>query len=112
DWRAFVLVSGEGLPSKITLVLPEGFSARVDRSSWELPAVFTLLSRLGAVARSDMEQALNMGVGMVALVDADDASAVVRALDDLGIDGWVAGEVGVAGDFGGPGSVTLAGNYG
>jgi len=112
DVHAFSHITGGGLAANVMRVLPSGVSAQLRRESWELPAVFTVLSRLGAVARADMEQALNMGVGMVALVDADDASAVVQTLDELGIDGWVAGEVGAAGDYGGPGSVTLAGNYG
>src|SRR5699024_821348 len=110
--RAFSHITGGGLAANIMRVLPDDVSARVERSSWELPAVFTVLSRLGAVARPDMEQALNMGVGMAAIVSAADGSAAINILNEHGIGAWVAGEVGAAGVYGSAGSVTLEGTYG
>jgi phosphoribosylformylglycinamidine cyclo-ligase len=44
-----------------------------------------------------MFRAFNMGVGMVAVVPAEEAQAVVGALQASGESAWVAGEI-VAGD--------------
>lgn len=112
DVHAFSHITGGGLAANIMRVLPGDVSAHVDRGSWQLPAVFTVLGRLGAVARTDMEQALNMGVGMVAIVGAHDAPAAVETLHDHGMDAWIVGEVGADGRYGSPGSVTLEGTYG
>ena len=40
-----------------------------------------------------MERVFNMGVGMVALVGADDADRALRLLADRGIPAWAAGSV-------------------
>jgi len=80
---------------------------RLDRSSWTPAPVFTLVGELGGVAQADLDQALNMGVGMVAIVPADAADAAVALLGEHGVDAWVAGEVAAAGIHGTGGSVTL-----
>ena len=48
--------------------------------SWTVPPLFRVLQREGGVERDEMFRAFNMGVGMVAVVAADDADAVVREL--------------------------------
>jgi phosphoribosylformylglycinamidine cyclo-ligase len=58
------------------------------------------------VEQSELERTLNMGVGMVAVVDADAVDPAVRLLADQGVDAWVCGET-VPGD----GSVLLEGSY-
>jgi phosphoribosylformylglycinamidine cyclo-ligase len=92
-------------------VVPESVSVRVDRSTWELPPIFSLVQTVGNLAQSDIEEALNIGVGMVALVPADAADAAVQALDQHGIHAWHAGEVGDAGAHGEGGTVTLDGSH-
>ncbi len=82
-------------------------SVRIDRSTWTRPAIFDLVSDLGEVSQHDLEEALNIGVGMVALVDPDDADAAVRLLGEHGVQAWVAGEVAEAGGHGPGGTVTL-----
>ena len=54
-------------------MLPAGLAATVDRSTWTLPAVFTMVGELGAVAQDELERTLNMGVG--------DAKVESKALD-------------------------------
>ena len=49
--------------------------ATVDRSTWELPPIFKLVAELGNVPLADLERTLNLGVGMVAIVDAAGADA-------------------------------------
>ena len=55
-----------------------GRFARVDRSTWTPPAIFELVRELGRVPVADLERTLNLGVGFVAVVPADQADAVVR----------------------------------
>lgn len=95
--RGLAHITGGGLLENVPRVLPSGVSARFDLSSWTVPAVFRVLAREGGVEEREMYRAFNMGVGMVAIVRAEDALAVVADLESAGERAWVAGEI-VAGD--------------
>lgn len=101
-------VTGGGLAANLERVVPDSVSVRLDRSSWTPAPVFSLVGELGAVAQADLDQALNMGVGMVAIVAPDAADAALALLAEHGVDSWVLGEVGAADVHGVGGSVTLA----
>ncbi|SKB07965.1 phosphoribosylformylglycinamidine cyclo-ligase [Aeromicrobium choanae] len=100
-------ITGGGLAANLERVLPDSVSVRLDRSSWTPAPVFGLVGELGKVAQADLDLALNMGVGMVAIVPADAADAAVALLGEHGVDAWIAGEVAAAGTHGAGGSVTL-----
>ncbi|MBA4607838.1 phosphoribosylformylglycinamidine cyclo-ligase [Aeromicrobium sp. Marseille-Q0843] len=101
-------ITGGGLAANLERVLPDSVSVRLDRSSWTPAPVFGLVGELGKVAQADLDLALNMGVGMVAIVPADAADAAVALLGQHGVDAWIAGEVAAAGTHGAGGSVTLS----
>ncbi|HET8560823.1 MAG TPA: phosphoribosylformylglycinamidine cyclo-ligase [Marmoricola sp.] len=103
-------VTGGGLAANLERVLPGSVTATVDRSTWALPPVFALVRDTGGIAPEDLERTLNCGVGMVALVGAQDAEGAVAVLSGHGIDAWVAGEVSAAGADDG-GRVRLVGGY-
>ncbi|QIK84491.1 phosphoribosylformylglycinamidine cyclo-ligase [Sanguibacter sp. HDW7] len=91
--HAFTHVTGGGLAANLARVLPAGLVATVDRASWEVPAVFRTVRELGSVPRGDLENTLNLGVGMVAIVGAEGADAAIARCRALGVDAWVLGEV-------------------
>ena len=86
-------VTGGGLASNLARVLPAGTLAVADRSTWTPAPVFGLLAGLGGVPRDDVERTFNVGVGMVAVVDAASAGAAARILTDGGVPAWVLGDV-------------------
>ncbi|MBO3725248.1 phosphoribosylformylglycinamidine cyclo-ligase [Actinomyces bowdenii] len=86
-------ITGGGLAANLARVLPRGLVARVDRGSWSVPPVFSVMRDLGRVPWSDLESTLNLGVGMVAVVDPDGADGVLRVAQGAGIPAWVLGEV-------------------
>ena len=104
-------VTGGGLAANLERVVPSTVSVRVDRSTWTRPAIFDLVAQVGSVSQGDLEEALNIGVGMIALVAPDDADAAIRLLADHGVDAWVAGDVADAGVHGAGGTVTLTGSH-
>ncbi|HYW10953.1 MAG TPA: phosphoribosylformylglycinamidine cyclo-ligase [Longimicrobium sp.] len=103
--RGLAHITGGGLTDNVPRILPDGVSARFDLRSWTVPALFRVLQREGGVERDEMFRAFNMGVGMVAVVQADEADAVVRDLGAAGEQAWIAGEI-VPGD----GTVVLSDN--
>jgi phosphoribosylformylglycinamidine cyclo-ligase len=104
-------ITGGGLAANLARVVPDDVSVRVDRSTWTLPPVFSLVADVGDIAQPDLEQALNIGVGMVALVAPESADDALRLLGEHGVDAWVAGDVAAAGVHGPGGSVTVSGAH-
>jgi phosphoribosylformylglycinamidine cyclo-ligase len=107
-------VTGGGLAANLERVMPEELVAGIDRATWTPQPVFDLVRRVGEVAQPDLERTLNMGVGMVALVDPAAADRAVGVLAGHGIDAWVCGEVAEAGaavDVATGGSVALRGQH-
>lgn len=91
--HAFTHVTGGGLAANLARVLPAGTLATIDRASWEVPAVFRVIQQLGGVPRTDLENTLNLGVGMVAIVGAGGVPSVLADAAARGLDAWVLGEV-------------------
>lgn len=91
--HALAHVTGGGLLENLPRVLPPGARARVERGSWEVPAVFRTLQEHGAIADEEMFRAFNMGVGMVAVVAPEAVDEVVRDAGRAGVDAWLVGEV-------------------
>ena len=106
DVHAFAHVTGGGLAANLARVLPPGTSATVDRGAWCPPAIFGLLAGHGGIGQGEMERVFNMGVGMVALVGADDADRAQRLLASRGIPAWPVGEITSGGE-----GVRLVGAY-
>ena len=86
-------VTGGGLAANLARVLPAGLAASVDRAAWRVPPVFELVRTLGGVPWSDLERTLNLGVGMIVVVDPDAAPGVTAHAAELELGGWVLGEV-------------------
>jgi phosphoribosylformylglycinamidine cyclo-ligase len=78
--HALVHITGGGFHENIPRALPEGCQALLDKGTWNLPPIFGLLQRLGALSDRDMETTFNNGVGMVAIVPQAQAQAAAAAV--------------------------------
>jgi phosphoribosylformylglycinamidine cyclo-ligase len=86
-------VTGGGIAANLARVLPVGSWVELDRSTWSPPPVFRVLADLGAMKLEETEGTWNLGVGMIAIVDATAATGVMASLHAAGIESWVAGRV-------------------
>ncbi|WP_168583174.1 phosphoribosylformylglycinamidine cyclo-ligase [Gephyromycinifex aptenodytis] len=93
DIHALSHVTGGGLAANLARVLPQGVRARLDRGTWAPPAIFDLVRDVGNVPVPDLERTLNMGVGFVAVLPAEQADAAVRRAAALDLPAWILGEV-------------------
>lgn len=91
--RGFSHVTGGGLAANLARVLPQGTLATVDRSTWSLPPVFSVLGEAGQVPQADMERTWNLGVGMVAVVSPEAADTALTRLNSRGVSSWRMGTV-------------------
>jgi phosphoribosylformylglycinamidine cyclo-ligase len=79
-------ITGGGLTDNIPRILPEGAGVKIDKGSWPVLPIYTLMQEIGNVPESEMYRAFNMGVGMVivcAEADVTDISSQLRSRDDL-----------------------------
>ena len=77
-------ITGGGITDNLPRVLPEGTAARVNRTSWRVPAIFRWIGEAGRVPEYDLRRALNMGIGMILVVAAKDVDATRKALLEAG----------------------------
>ncbi len=82
--KALAHITGGGFPENIPRVLPERLSARIDLGALPVPSVFSWISSKGGVAEAEMLRTFNCGIGMIAVVSADEAEAVTAVLSGLG----------------------------
>ena len=82
DVRSIAHLTGGGWEGNLPRALPPGLDAAVDRASWRVPPLFTLLADWGRVADGDAFDTWNMGIGLVAVIAATDERAALRALPD------------------------------
>ena len=65
-------ITGGGFYENIPRMLPEGKHAVIEKNSYPVPPIFTLMAREGNVEEHMMYNTYNMGLGMVLAVDPAD----------------------------------------
>ncbi|MEH6381620.1 MAG: AIR synthase-related protein, partial [Dietzia cercidiphylli] len=112
DVRVFSHVTGGGLAENLARVMPRGLVARLDRGRWPVPAVFGTIAHHGRVEQAEMERTFNMGVGMIAVLPAEDVDRAQAVLTARHVDNWVIGHVDKAGEVAADGPrVVLEGSH-
>jgi phosphoribosylformylglycinamidine cyclo-ligase len=100
-------ITGGGFAANLARVIPAELSVRIDRATWTPAPIFDLVGQLGEVALPELEKTINMGAGMVAVLDPAAADQAIAALQARDIPAWVCGEVTSTPG----GTVTLEGSY-
>ena len=80
--RSIAHLTGGGWEGNLPRALPAGMGADIDRMSWSVPRLFTLLAELGHVNEEEAFDTWNMGIGLVVVVAAEDRSAALSAVPD------------------------------
>ena len=92
-------ITGGGFYENIPRALPEGITAKINKNSYEIPAIFKLLQSEGNIPEHDMYNTFNMGIGMMLVVNKADAEKAVEILNANGETAYIIGET-IAGDEG------------
>lgn len=80
--KALVHITGGGFLDNIPRVLPDGLGVRIQRQAWEVPPIFRLIQRLGAVDEAEMYHVFNMGIGMIIVADPTAAPGILSAVSE------------------------------
>ncbi|MDD5887716.1 MAG: phosphoribosylformylglycinamidine cyclo-ligase [Oscillospiraceae bacterium] len=91
--RSVSHITGGGFYENIPRSIPDGYCARIDKSSVRVLPIFKLLQKQGNISEHDMFNTYNMGVGMTCVVPADQADRALEVFHDNGEDAYVIGQI-------------------
>ena len=91
--RSVSHITGGGFYENIPRSLPDGFGAKIDKSSLKILPIFDLIAKTGNIPERDMFNTFNMGVGMSIVVKKDEADKAIEVLKACGEDAYVMGEI-------------------
>ncbi|MFM6972041.1 MAG: phosphoribosylformylglycinamidine cyclo-ligase [Alphaproteobacteria bacterium] len=91
--KAFAHITGGGLTENLPRVLTENLTAKIDYKSWNRPEIFNFLQNLGKVDDAEMHRTFNCGIGMVAVVDKNDADSIIKTFNDTNEVAQIIGEL-------------------
>ncbi|MCX7678644.1 MAG: phosphoribosylformylglycinamidine cyclo-ligase [Spirochaetes bacterium] len=91
--KGLVHITGGGFYENIPRILPTNCAALVEKSSFEIPAIFRIIQKEGNVDEREMYTTFNMGIGMMAFVEKTEASNALQTLRDAGEKAVIIGEV-------------------
>ena len=97
--HAVMHITGGGFYENIPRALPEGMTAKIDKNSLEIPAIFKVLAETGNIPERDMFNTYNMGIGMTVVVPREDSERALEIINGAGEKAYVIGEI-VKGDEG------------
>lgn len=86
-------ITGSGMNGNLSRALHPKVDAVVNRSAWEVPALFRFLQEHGNVPTEEMYRVFNMGIGYTLIVRPTFAQSVKERLEKLGEKVYVIGEV-------------------
>jgi phosphoribosylformylglycinamidine cyclo-ligase len=79
--RGMAHITGGGITENLPRILPKGLDAHVELASWEVPPLFTHLQELGSVTQDEMFRTFNMGIGLIAVIPAEQVKKVKAILN-------------------------------
>ena len=86
-------ITGGGFYENIPRMLKEDTRAVIEKSSYDIPAIFTLMREKADLDEEEMYNTFNMGIGMVAAVSEEDADKAQRAFEAAGDKAFIIGRI-------------------
>ena len=99
DVKGISHITGGGFYENIPRSIPDGLTAKIDKSAVKVLPIFELIEKTGGIPERDMFNTYNMGVGMSVVVPASEADTALEILRACGEDAYLIGEI-ITGDEG------------
>ena len=93
DVHGICHITGGGFDENIPRVLQPGQGLEIHEGSWDILPIFRMLEKWGGVPHREMFNIFNMGIGMIAVMDAAEAPKAVALLEYAGEKASVIGKV-------------------
>ncbi|MFH0930879.1 MAG: phosphoribosylformylglycinamidine cyclo-ligase [Candidatus Zixiibacteriota bacterium] len=77
-------ITGGGIPGNLIRILPDGYQARIDVSSWRILPIFNFIQRIGNLETEEIFRVFNMGVGLILVVSKNNVEKIKKELEKSG----------------------------
>tara|TARA_B100000963_G_scaffold275798_1_gene244045 strand:+ start:1184 stop:2197 length:1014 start_codon:yes stop_codon:yes gene_type:complete len=91
--HGFSHITGGGIVGNTKRILQKGLGLDIDWESWDRPAIYSLIQKLGNVPEEDMRATFNLGIGLIAVVDKSMVERVLEKAAHLGEPGIEIGRI-------------------
>ena len=85
-------ITGGSFYDKISRILPKDINVIIEKNSWIVPKVFQLIQNKGNIDDLEMYHTLNMGIGLVLIVEQKRAVEITKRLAQLKLKSWIIGK--------------------
>jgi len=86
-------ITGGGIPGNLIRILQDNTKAVINKNSWEILPVFKWIQKEGNISEEEMFKTFNMGIGLILVVDKNDAEKVLQILNSIGENATKIGEI-------------------
>ena len=86
-------ITGGGFYENVPRMLKEGTHAVINKNSYPVPPIFTLMAKNGNIEEHMMYNTYNMGLGMIVAVDPADVDKTMEAMKAAGDTPYVVGTI-------------------
>ena len=86
-------ITGGGFYENMPRMLRDGVALKIDKNSYEIPAIFKLIAKRGSIPERDMYNTFNMGIGMAVIVPESEVEKSLEILKEAGEEAYLIGEV-------------------
>ena len=86
-------ITGGGFYENVPRMLKEGTHAVINKNSYPVPPIFTLMAKKGNIEEHMMYNTYNMGLGMIVAVDPTDVDKTMEAMKSAGDTPYVVGTI-------------------
>lgn len=86
-------ITGGGFYENVPRMLKDGVCAVIEKDSYPIPPVFTLMAKVGEIEETMMYNTFNMGLGMIVAVHAKDVDKTMAAIKAAGDTPYVVGKI-------------------
>lgn len=93
DIKGISNITGGGFIENIPRMIPKGSRVKINKGTWPILPVFSLLQQIGDIKERDIYNTFNMGIGMVLAVDAGISRDVTEYLNSKSKEAYIIGEV-------------------
>jgi hypothetical protein len=84
DIKGMVHITGGGFYENIPRILPEGIAVVIDGDSWPVLPIFPFLKKEGNIDAHEMYRTFNCGIGMLLILNQEDADKAMNILSEQG----------------------------
>lgn len=86
-------ITGGGFYENMPRMLNEKVALKINKNSYEVPAIFKLIQKQGNIPERDMYNTFNMGIGMAIIVSKEEQEKALELLSEAGETAYVIGGV-------------------